>query len=130
MSNGIHDKSIERLFIKIDGIQSQMAKNDSQGAVMAERQIIFGRDLVHINEGMERNHHRLRIDNEKRDKRIDEVLQVIKDRISRIETYSKSPSIIGQFITRNKVWIFASMVAIIGVIGETGRMLYKMPPPH
>ncbi len=128
--NGIQEKSIERLFLKIDNLQSALSKTNEALAVLNERQIQSGKDLISINQSMEKNHHRLRCDNERKEKEFNVCLSGIKERISQIETYSRSPSIIGQFITRNKVWIFAGMVAIIGAIGEAGRILYKMPPPH
>ncbi len=116
-------KTIDRLLVKMDNVQTQLAVN-------GERQIQTAKDIIHINENLEKNHHRLRLANEKMEQNFNKSLDLIKERISKIEAYSKSPSIIGQFITRNKVWILAGMVALIGAVGEAGRILYKMPPPH
>lgn len=128
--NGNDNKAIERLFEKMDSIQSQISENNAQQAVNGERQLQTAKDIICINQNMEKNHHRLRCGNEKMEKHFNETLQVIKDRISKIEGYSKSPSIIGQFITRNKIALTGTFVVIIGAIIEAGRILYKMPPPH
>ncbi len=128
--NGLNDKTIERLFIKIDTLQAALSKTNEALAVGSERQSQTGRDILLINENMEKNHHRLRCDNERKEKEFNTTLSGIKERITKIEGYSRSPSIIGQFITRNKVALSGVMVAVILAIFEAGRMLYKMPPPH
>lgn len=126
----INDKAIDRLFSKMDSIQAQISENNSQQAVNSERQLQTSKDIICIHQNIEKNHHRLRCANEKMVKDFNETLQGIKDRMTKIEGYSKSPSIIGQFITRNKMALSGTLVALILAIVEAGRMLYKMPPPH
>ncbi len=117
--NGLNEKSIERLFTKIDILQEALSKTSEKIAVFGEKLSQTNKETVAINENMRKNHTSLRCE-----------LSLIKDRICKIESYSKSPSIIGQFITRNKLALSGVMVAIILAIFEAGRILYKMPPPH
>ena len=128
--NGFSDKTVDRFFVKMDSLQASHSKTNEQLAVVCERQATFAKDQISLSESMERNHHRIRMSLEKQDREFKEALKSISDRINKIESYSKNPSIIGQFITRNKVALMGLVVVVIGAVVEAGRMLYKMPPPH